>query len=88
MLIEGHPTTEQEPRCALSPRAITLLDVSMKIKWLLDVCLSPGQDLHLWEVLRDPRTEGITAQKAFMFPRALSHHLMQKVGLPCLAFAH
>lgn len=50
----------------------------MKIKWLLDVCLSPAQDLHLWEVLQGPRTERITAQNPFMFPRALSHHLMQK----------
>lgn len=59
----------------------------MKIKWLLDVCLSPGQELHLWEVLKDPRTEKITAQQLFLFPRALSHHLTEKspgLSLCCL----
>lgn len=59
----------------------------MKIKWLLDVCLSPGQELHLWEMLQDPQTEKITAQQLFMFPRAPSHHLTEKspgLSLCCL----
>lgn len=75
MLLEATPQRKE------SPDARTLLDVSMKIKWLLDVCLSPGQELHLWEVLQDPQREKITAQQLFMFPILSSSHTEESRAL-------
>lgn len=68
-----------------SPDARTLLDGFMKIKWLLDVCLSSGQELHLWKCSR------ILGEKRSLHNNYLcflcSHHLTQKspgLSLCCL----
>lgn len=68
-----------------SPDARTLLDGFMKIKWLLDVCLSPGQELQLWKCCR------ILGEKRSLHNNYLcflsSHHLMQEspgLSLCCL----
>lgn len=64
-----------------SPDARTLLDGFMKIKWLLDVCLSPGQELQLWKCCRILGEKKITAQQLFMFPILPSSHAEESRAL-------
>lgn len=70
-----------------SPDARTLLDGFMKIKWLLDVCLSPGRNYSFgsaagsWE-----KKDHCTTIIYVSYPPIISCRRVQ--GSPCAAFAH